>query len=107
MQQIYTQRASLDDMESENSWFYRDSNPHPPISQSVASRYTDYAIPASTCICNKLSTRNAKLQRKYIWKISETETDEAPTFPFLFSSSPDTVPTKVEVLHNIHNDKPK
>jgi hypothetical protein len=30
----------------ENSWPYRDSNSDPSVVQPVASRYTDYAIPA-------------------------------------------------------------
>jgi hypothetical protein len=30
----------------ENSWPYRDSNSDPSIVQPIASRYTDYAIPA-------------------------------------------------------------
>jgi hypothetical protein len=32
----------------ENSWPYRYSNSDPSVVQSVASRYTDWAIPAST-----------------------------------------------------------
>jgi hypothetical protein len=32
----------------ENSWPYRDSNSDPSVVQPVASRYTDYAIPAPT-----------------------------------------------------------
>jgi hypothetical protein len=39
-------RAGLDDMESENSWPYRDSNPDLSVVQPVASRYTDCASPA-------------------------------------------------------------
>jgi hypothetical protein len=39
-------RASLDDLRRENSWPYRDSNSDPSVVQPVASRYTDYAIPA-------------------------------------------------------------
>jgi murein endopeptidase len=30
----------------DNSWPYRDSNSNPSVFQPVASRYTDYAIPA-------------------------------------------------------------
>jgi hypothetical protein len=39
-------RASLDDLERENSYPHLDSNSDPLIVQSVTSRYTDYAIPA-------------------------------------------------------------
>jgi hypothetical protein len=34
----------------ENSWPYRDSNSDPSVVQPVASRYTDYAIPAPASI---------------------------------------------------------
>jgi hypothetical protein len=34
----------------ENSWLYRDSKSDPWVVQPVASRYTDYAIPASQII---------------------------------------------------------
>jgi hypothetical protein len=40
-------RASLDDVEKKNSSPYRDSNSNPSVVQPVASRYIDYAIPAS------------------------------------------------------------
>jgi hypothetical protein len=49
-----------------------------------------YSFNKQTCISSKLMTRNAKSQRKYIWKISESETDEASIFPSLFSNSSDT-----------------
>jgi hypothetical protein len=39
-------RAGLDDLEKRNSWPYRDSNSDPSVVQPVASRYTDWAIPA-------------------------------------------------------------
>jgi hypothetical protein len=35
---------------TENSWPYRDSNSYPSVVQLVASRYTDYAIPAHIII---------------------------------------------------------
>jgi hypothetical protein len=38
-------RAGLDDV-GENSLPYRDSNSEPSVFQPVASRYTDWAIPA-------------------------------------------------------------
>jgi hypothetical protein len=37
-------RASLDDMESENSCPYRDSDSDPSIIQPVVSHYTDWAV---------------------------------------------------------------
>jgi hypothetical protein len=43
-------RAGLDDMKKENSLPYRDSNSDPLAVRPVASRYTDYAIPALTII---------------------------------------------------------
>jgi hypothetical protein len=43
-------RAGQDDWRRENSWSYRDSNSDPSIVQSVASRYTDCAIPALTSL---------------------------------------------------------
>jgi hypothetical protein len=39
-------RAGPDDVEKRNSWTYRGSNSDPSVVQVVASRYTDYAIPA-------------------------------------------------------------
>jgi hypothetical protein len=39
-------RAGLDDVEKRNSWLYRDSNSDSSVAQPVASRYTDWAIPA-------------------------------------------------------------
>jgi hypothetical protein len=33
----------------EITWPYRDSNSDPLVAQPVASRYTDYAIPAPMC----------------------------------------------------------
>jgi hypothetical protein len=39
-------RAGLDDLENENSYPHRDLNPSPSVVQPVASRYSDYAIPA-------------------------------------------------------------
>jgi hypothetical protein len=41
-------RACLDDMEKWKFLPYRDSNSRPPVVQPVASRYTDWAIPAPT-----------------------------------------------------------
>jgi hypothetical protein len=43
-------RADLDDVEKREFFTYRDSNSDLSVVQPVASRYTDYAIPASkTC----------------------------------------------------------
>jgi hypothetical protein len=39
-------RAGLDDVEKRNSWPYQDSNSDPSTDQPIASRYTDWAIPA-------------------------------------------------------------
>jgi hypothetical protein len=39
-------RVDVDDMERESSWPHRDLNSDPSVVQSVANRYTDYAIPA-------------------------------------------------------------
>jgi hypothetical protein len=40
-------RAGLDDVERENFLPWRDLNAEPPVVHSVASRYTNCAIPAS------------------------------------------------------------
>jgi hypothetical protein len=42
-------RAGLDDWRSENSWPYRDLNSDSSVVQPIASRYTDWAIPAPNC----------------------------------------------------------
>jgi hypothetical protein len=39
-------RAGLDDVEKRKFLTYRDFNCDPSVVQPVASRYTDYAIPA-------------------------------------------------------------
>jgi hypothetical protein len=39
-------RAGLDDMEKKNCCSHRDVNSDPLVAEAVASRYTDYAIPA-------------------------------------------------------------
>jgi hypothetical protein len=39
-------RPGLDDMEKGDSYPHRDSSSYPSVVQPVASRYTDYAIPA-------------------------------------------------------------
>jgi hypothetical protein len=42
-------RTGLDDVERNNSRLYQDSNSDFSVVQPVASRYTDYGIPAA-CI---------------------------------------------------------
>jgi hypothetical protein len=56
----------------ENSRPYRDSKSDPSVVQSVASRYTDYAIPAPA----ERSKGNKNLSRKLFCTLGD---DEVPT----------------------------
>jgi hypothetical protein len=51
-------RAVLDNVEKRNSWPHRDTNSDPSVVQPVASRYTDYAILASTHNINNTIINN-------------------------------------------------
>jgi hypothetical protein len=64
-------RAGLDDVEKRNSWPYRDLNSDPSV-QPIASRYTDYTIPAPTsdlCACTDftLKFRLNMLELTFCW----------------------------------------
>jgi hypothetical protein len=55
-------RANLDDVEKRKSLPYRDSYSNPSVFQSVASRYTDCAIPAHTLSQEEHKYRHRALQ---------------------------------------------
>jgi hypothetical protein len=53
-------RAGLNDEEKENYSLYREWNSEPSVVQLIASRYTDYAIPAPSKISFIISQSKKK-----------------------------------------------